>query len=134
MSNFCYASVEGCNMKAGGVVADYYNLLQSIKAPPGCFWGTIWWGRRFCVSLQKVNLKRYIVMSIDDFNNLPLGYAAASLNHAVAVLFPPHPVAVSPAEELGLCCCLNRADRKILNNAFGVRKLAADRRYKIKNR
>lgn len=26
-------------------------------------------------------------MSIDDFNNMPLGYAAASLNHAVAVLF-----------------------------------------------
>lgn len=73
-------------------------------------------------------------MSIDDFNNVPLGYAAASLNHYVAVLFPPHPVAVSPAEELGLCCCLSRSDRKVLNNAFGVRKLAADRRYKIKNR
>ena len=78
-------------MKAGGVVAYYYNLLQSIKAPPGCSWGAIWWGRRFCVSLQKVNLKRYIVMSIDDFNNVPLGYAAASINHYVAVLFPPHP-------------------------------------------
>ena len=26
-------------MKAGGVVADYYNLLQSIKAPPGVLLG-----------------------------------------------------------------------------------------------
>lgn len=72
-------------------------------------------------------------MSIDDFNNLPLGYAAASLNHVVAVLFPPHPVAVSPAEELGLCCCLSRADRKILNNAFGARKQLAERLRIIKN-
>lgn len=61
-------------------------------------------------------------MSINEFNNLPLGYAAASLNHVVAVLFPPHPVAVSPAEVLGLCCCLSRADRKILNYCFGARK------------
>lgn len=76
-------------------------------------------------------------MSIDDFDNLPLGYAAASLNHVVDVLFPPHPVAVSPAEELGLCCCLSRSDRKILNYAFGCRKLVAARRrnsldYEIK--
>ena len=35
MSNFCYVSVEGCNMKAGGVVADDYNLLQIIKVTPG---------------------------------------------------------------------------------------------------
>ena len=73
-------------------------------------------------------------MSIDDFNNVPLGYAAASLNHFVAVLFPPHPVAVSPAEELGLCCCLSRPDRKILNSAFGTRKLFTERRYNLKNR
>lgn len=73
-------------------------------------------------------------MTIYDFDNIPLGYAAASLNHVVAVLFPPHTVAVSPAEELGLCCCLSRSDRKVLNNAFGFRKMAADRRYKIKNR
>lgn len=73
-------------------------------------------------------------MLIDELNNIPLGYAAASLNHVVAVLFPPHPVAVSPAEELGLCCCLSRADRKILNKAFGVRKLSTDCRYIINNR
>ena len=121
-------------MGALAVVADYYNLLHVVKAVPGGSWLAIWKGGRFFVSLQKVNLKRYTDMSIDDFDNIPLGYAAASLNHAVAVLFPPHPVAVSPAEELGLCCCLNRADRKILNKAFGFRKMAADRRYKIKNR
>lgn len=73
-------------------------------------------------------------MTIYDFDNIPLGYAAASLNHVVAVLFPPHPAAVSPAEELGLCCCLSRPDRKILNNAFGARKQLAERRSKIKNR
>nr|DAY62848.1 MAG TPA: hypothetical protein [Caudoviricetes sp.] len=116
------------------VVADYYNLLHVVKATPGRSLAWIWKGGRFFVSLQKVNLKRYKDMSIDDFNNIPLGYAAASLNHVVAVLFPPHPAAVSPAEELGLCCCLNRADRKILNNAFGSWKLIADRRYKIKIR
>ncbi len=73
-------------------------------------------------------------MSIDDFNNLPLGYAAASLNHVVAVMFPPHAVAISPAEELGLCCCLSRSDRKILNNAFGARKQLAEHLSKIKIR
>lgn len=73
-------------------------------------------------------------MSIEDFNNLPLGYAAASLNHVVAILFPPHPVAVSPAEELGLCCCLSRPDRKILNYCFGARKQVTERRDKIKHR
>lgn len=73
-------------------------------------------------------------MSIDDLNNLPLGYAAVSINHVVAVLFPPHAAAVSPAEELGLCCSLSRADRKVLNKVFGVQKLAAECRYKIKNR
>lgn len=73
-------------------------------------------------------------MTIYNFNNLPLGYAAASLNHVVAVLFPPHPAAVSPAEELGLCCCLSRSDRKVLNNFFGARKQLTERRYKIKNR
>lgn len=73
-------------------------------------------------------------MSIDDFNNLPLGYAAASLNHVVAVLFPPHPLAVSPAEELGLCCCLSRSDRKVLNNIFGTRKQFTERLYNLKKR
>lgn len=73
-------------------------------------------------------------MSIEDFNNVPLGYAAASLNHAVAILFPPHPVAVSPAEELGLCCCLSRPDCKILNNAFGARKQLTERLYNLKKR
>ena len=71
-------------------------------------------------------------MSIDLFNNFPLGYAAASLNHVVAVLFPPHPVAVSPAEERGLCCSLARPDRKILNLAFGANKQLTERLSKSK--
>lgn len=130
---FLLCSVEGCNLGVPVVVAYYCNLLQTIKALLGCSWPAIWNSGRVFVSLQKVNLKRYTDMTIDDFNNIPLGYATAALNHTVAILFPPHPVAVSPAEELGLCCYLSRPDRKILNFAFGARKQLAERRYKIKN-
>lgn len=73
-------------------------------------------------------------MLIDELENLPLGYAAASINHVVAVLFPPHPSAVSPSEELGLSVCLCRADRKLLNYAFGLRKLTEARINNVKNR
>ena len=54
MSNFCYISVRGCNLAPSARVPNYYNLLQTVKAPPGRSWGVIWKGRRICVTLQKV--------------------------------------------------------------------------------